>query len=267
MRHWIPLPAAVAVALVSCGDVVDPPLPNDSLSPRLYLSAALNPDDAHQLIEAGLVDSRDPSAPGVAVAIYRRTSGQAGSPEWILVARDSLTNPPSDGCLGVFGRSCAALDARLESGAVYMVEATADGFPPARGVTRIPGDFEVESATLVRRDGTHVISAEWTASDHVHRYILGARRVWTECINCIRAWTVDVDSTSFTGPLPQYAVDSLGPVPTVEVMAADEHLYAFVTSGLGDQLLTLPPAMNVEGGVGVVGAARYRTRRIDMPNQ
>lgn len=264
MRHGILLAAAAAIAATACGDVVDPALPSERFSDRLFLYAALDPDSDHQWITATPVDTR--YRPVVSGAIYARTSGQAGS-EWTLVARDSSAGPKDHDhepqCARVyFDAHCLALHARLEPGAVYMIEATAEDYVAARGVTRVPGDFEIASATLSRRDGAHVVSAEWTASDHVHRYLFGVRRFATTCGNCSRAWNVDVDSTRYTGPLSQVVVDSLGPTPTVMVMAADEHLHAFVTSGLGDQLLTVPPAMNVDGGFGVVGSARYRTRSI-----
>ncbi len=270
MRHGILLAVAIATGVAACSDVVHPTPPDEILSDRLFVYAALDPDEVHQWIAVAPVDARYP--PVVTVAIYRKTSSQAGS-GWTLVASDSSAGPKDhdhnpDCVSNLFsGAHCLVPHASLAPGAVYMVEATADGFPSARGATRIPGDFQVESATLSRNGGTHVISAEWTASDHVHRYLFAARRHWIECVNCFRAWNVDVDSTSFTGPLPQVAVDSLGPDPTVEVMAADEHLHAFVTSGLGDQLLSIPPVMNVEGGFGVVGSARYRTRSIAMPDQ
>ena len=267
MPNRTALAVAAAIGLVACGDIVDPKLPGESLSDRLFLYAALDADQGHQWIVVAPLDAR--RQPVVSVAIHTRPAGQAGS-EWTLVARDSTAGPKdhehAPGCDHVYANAhCLALHARLEPGAVYRVEATAESYAGARGVTRVPGDFEVESATLSRRDGSHVVSAEWTASEHVHRYLLGVRRFRTTCGNCSRAWNVDVDSTRFTGPLPQAAADSLGPTPTVMVMAADKHLHAFVTSGLGDQLLSVPPAMNVEGGFGVVGSALYRTRSIAMP--
>ncbi len=269
MCHGILLAAAVAVVATACDEIVDPTLPGERFSERLFLYAALNPDEVHQWTVVAPADAR--YQPVVNVAIYQRTSGQAGS-GWTLVARDSSAGPKAHdhdpGCVHVYsGAHCLAPHASLEPGAIYMVEATAEGYAAARGVTRIPGDFEVGRAVLSRRDGAHVISAEWTDSEHAHRYLLGVRRYASICGNCSRAWNVDMDSTSYTGPLPQVAVDSLGPAPTVVVMAADEHFHAFVTSGLGDQLLSVPPAMNVEGGFGVVGSARYRIRSIAMPDQ
>ena len=208
MRSRAALAVAAAIGAVACGDVVDPALPGEPLSDRLFLYAALDPDRVHQWIAATPVDVR--RRPVVHVAVYTKPGGQAGS-GWTLVARDSSAGPKDHDhtpeCDAVYVHAhCLALHAVLESGAVYMVEATAEGHVAARGVTRVPGDFEVESAAISRRDGSPVLSAAWTASEHVHRYLLGVRRFATICGNCSRAWNLDLDSAGFTGPLPQVVV-------------------------------------------------------------
>ena len=264
---------AAAAAVATCGEVADPTFPEGRLSNSLFLFAPLNADSVRHWIQVSPLDERVEDFAATAT-LHERTSSSGGS-GWRLLGSDSAQAPPRD---TVIPRSeqkpcrpgpdthwnslCLGPEAVLKPGGTYRVQAVAEGYHLASGVATVPGDFEVTVAEMSNRDGVHTIEAAWSRARDAPRYLLGIRRIWVDCINCSRAWTVSLDSTSFSGSVPQAVVDSMGPTPTVEVMAADQHFHAFVTSGLGARLLTVHPIQNVEGGFGVVGSVRYRTRRI-----
>ena len=49
---------------------------------------------------------------------------------------------------------------------------------------------------------------------------------------------------------------------TLDVVAFDEHLHAFLTTGHSGIAFDVPPVQNVEGGFGVVGSLRFRERSV-----
>lgn len=262
-----------ALAMAACGEVVDPTFPEGRLSNRLFLFAPLNADSVRHWVQVSPLDERVEDF-AATVSIYERTSSSAGS-GWRLLGSDSAKALPRETITPESERKpcrpgpdtnwnslCLGPEAVLRPGGTYRVEAVAEGYLPASGVATVPGDFEVTVAELSSRDGAHTIEAAWSRAHDAPRYLLGIRRIWIDCVNCSRAWTVSLDSTSYSGSVPQLVVDSMGTTPTVEVMAADEHFHAFVTSGLGARLLSVHPIQNVEGGFGVVGSVRYRTRPI-----
>lgn len=261
---------ALTVAMAACGDVVRPSLPEEELSDQLFLFAALDADSTRHWIEVSPVDSRDEHLPGVSVAIYK-LSAAAG---WEVVAvtdsarRQGIGTPTDElgHCFPLLynnpGTRCLAPEVALEPGATYKVEAKTDHHVAAWGTTTVPGDFGIEAAALDSTAGAPEIAVDWTFSMAAHRYMLGLRRRTSVCSNCSRAWVVDLDSTHFAGPIPQIVLDSAGPSPTIDVMAIDRHAHAFFTSGHGDQMLTVHPVQNVEGGFGLVGSLRIRSRRV-----
>lgn len=264
---------ASLVVLTTCGDIVDPPLPDKPLSKRLFLFAALNADSLRHWVQVSPLDGRVEDF-AATVTIHERLS-RSGGFDWRLLGTYSAQAPPPGTFVPVEEQKpcrpgpysstvtlCMGPEAALQPGGTYQVGAVAEGYLPASGVTTVPGDFDVTVAQMASRDGSHTINAKWSPAADAPHYVLGIRRIWLDCSNCSRAWTVSLDSTSFSGTVPQVVVDSIGPEPTVEVMAADLHLHEFVTSGLGAGMLQVYPIQNVQGGFGVVGSARYRTRRI-----
>lgn len=266
---------ASVVISTTCGSVVDPPLPEEALSNRLFLFAALNADSVRHWVQVSPLDGRFQDF-GATVTIHEQVSRSSGL-DWRLLGTYSAQTPPPGTVIppeeqkpcrpGPYSSTvtlCMGPEAVLQPGGTYRVEAVSEGYLPAGGTTTVPGDFEVTAAEIASQGGSSTISAKWSPAADVHHYLLGIRRIWIECINCSRAWTVSLDSTNFSGPVPPVVLDSIGPEPTVEVMAADRHLHAFITTGLGARLLMVHPVQNVEGGFGVVGSVRYRTRRIVM---
>ena len=281
MGKTIKAPAiGVAFALAGCGEVVHP-TPPEKLDDRMVVFAVLNTDSTRHFVEVGPADGMSRwELTGVSVAIYRGTPEATGL-EWTLVASGKAkANETGDrrddpcyhksGIVSLFrdrideGRRCVTPEAALEPGAVYKVEATADGRHAASGTTQAIGAFDIESAVLDGSKGKHTISASWTESAASHRYLMGMRRRDSACANCRRAWQQDLSVTRYQGPVPQAAVDSAGRSPVLDVAAVDRHLHAFVTTGHHGNHGTVQPVQNVRGGFGVVGSAVYRSRKIDL---
>lgn len=254
--------AAFAATLGACGDIVHPDPPAD-LDDRLILFAFLNPDSTHHRVEVRPADNMSrKKLRKFAVAIHR---GAAGEGEWMPVAAwegDLATNLcEADTLFPYLG--CVRLEATLEPGVVYKVEARADGRATASGTTTVVGGFQVEEAEMTGGPGARAIRASWTESTATHRYLMALRRQEEYCGNCTQAWYQDLRGTSYDGPVPQSAVDSAGVEPVLDVMAVDEHFHAYLHSGHEGNFSSVQPVQNVVGGFGVVGSATYRSRKID----
>ena len=276
----IKLTPVVATALAGCGEVVHPTPPQE-LDDRMVLFAVLDPDSTRHFVEVGPADGMTRwELTGVTVTIHRGTPLAHGV-DWTLVAAsrasaDATGDRRNDPCyhkpgiVSLFrdrieeGRRCLMPEAVLEPGALYRIEATADGRVPASGTTRVVGTFEIERALLAEREGEHLISASWTESAAAHRYLMALRRQDTLCANCQQAWHRELSDTRYQGPVSQQAVDSAGRNPVLDVVALDRHFHAFVTTGHKGNFGTVQPVQNVRGGFGVVGSAAYRSRRLDV---
>lgn len=261
--------AVVAIGLGACGELAAPPRPKDPLSDQLIVYALLLPDTpTHHVLVAAADGIARPDLSGVKLTIRQRVEGGAGG-EWALVGQ--WQDPYQQDCelmavvplfvnLDNRGAYCFKPEARLQAGALYRAEVTADGRAPARGETRIVGDFGVTGAALASRS----LSAQWTSSAAAHRYFMGIRRVGDpRCTTCARSWYADVDGTKFDGSVPQHAVEAAGSNPTLEVVAVDRHLHGFLTTGHEGALHDVHPVQNVTGGFGVVGSMLSRSRAVE----
>lgn len=249
--------AAFAATLGACGDIVHPG-PPAGLDDRMILFAVLNPDSTHHSVRIETADNMSRvELRELAVTIYKETSG-----DWTPVAAwkgDGRTSL----CDSYSYVVCVRLEASLEPGAVYKVEAGADGRATASGKTTVVGDFQVEEAEMTGNPGARAIRASWTESTGTYRYLMALRRRDEFCANCTQAWYRDLEGTSYDGPVPQSAVDSAGAEPVLDVMASDEHFHAYLHSGHEGNFSSVQPVQNVVGGFGVVGSATYRSRKID----
>lgn len=282
--------AALVAAATLPGSCGNPAAPSDfpkTLDDRLIVFAVLDADSARQVVEVAAADHYTrPRLSGVRVTIHRRNSAPGG-PEWTLVAEWDSARAAAAGVAmneyatcrrdndgwaaksfgivvrpGHDGRYCMTPEARLEVGATYRVEATADGRVPAWGETTVVGDFAVEVAGLSGNRGSYALSAGWTPAAAAHRYFVAVRRRHRFCINCVETWYADVGAPTFAGNIPDLAVDSAGPDPMLDVAAVDRHLYAYLTTGHRGNLHQVHPVQNVRDGYGFVGSATYRSRRL-----
>ena len=260
---------------VGCGEAVTDV--NPYTTSQMVLYAALNPDSTRQYISVAATDHRS-TLLGVSIAIHQQVSVPHGS-EWKQVASwDSVQAAVAgrplrdlwpcamDGGLTLGpDKVCMTPDVALESGGVYRVEARARDRDPASGVTRVMGGFSVEHAVLSGQGESAELVARWSPSVAAHRYILSLRRMPGGCRGCADGWHADIDSTAIVTMVPAEAIEEAYSDPTtLDVMAVDEHLHAFLTTGNRGIIFSVLPIQNVVGGYGVVGSMRFRERRVEV---
>lgn len=278
--------AATVGFLGSCGDPVAPDDVPPALNDRMIVAAVLDPDSARQVIEVAAADHyARPYLSDLRATIHRRELASGGS-TWTLVAQWDSAHAAAVGVsltdikqcqrlhddwasrqlslTRVESRYCLTPEARLDPGATYRVEVTADGRLPASGETTVVGDFAVEVAALSGTRGSYALSASWTPSTAAYRYFMAVRRRSAFCPNCVHTWYADVEEARYSGSVPDLAVDSAGPDPQLDVVALDRHLHAFLTTGHRGLLNSSHPVQNVRNGFGVVGSARFRNRKLDL---
>lgn len=257
--------AAMGVAVTGCGGnwAIDLPL---LLDDRIVLDAPLNPDSAEQAIVVHPVNEGT-WLEGTVVTIHEARETEAGT-YWSLVA---VTREVRDGwCGGDYFSGdgfvqCLVLSADLEPGATYRVEVSAGKHAPAWGVTRAVGDFSVDSARLSDRQGVRVLSASWTRSVAAHRYMVSLRRYQNpDEVRPPEGWYLAVEGTSVTTTVPESAVEKAVKPLILDVVAVDEHLYSYITTGNDGEIFPVMPIQNVEGGFGYVGSLRFRSRPVTV---
>ena len=253
-----------AVAGCGGGGLVDLP---ELLDDRIILFAPLNPDSTRHKVLAAPVYERT-RLEGTVVTIHQGHETEAGT-YWSLVAvtRERVT----DGwCGGLYvidddqDEQCLVLSADLEPGGTYRVEVSAEKHAPAWGVTRAVGDFSVDTARLSDRQGAHELSASWTRSVAAHRHLVSLRRYQNpDQVRRPEGWYVEVDGTTVTTVVPESAVEKAVKPLILDVVALDEHLYSYITTG-NDGEFPVMPVQNVEGGFGYVGSLRFRSRPVTV---
>ncbi len=140
-----------------------------------------------------------------------------------------------------------------------MVEALAEGYRTARGRTLAVGDFNVERAVLTRTAASARLDASWTGSVAAHRYFVSLRKRSPPYDRDPKAWYSEVDGTSVTTMVPDSAFDDLFVPLILDVAALSKELHAYLTTGTGGSLLSVPPVQNIDNGFGVVGSMRVRS--------
>ncbi len=224
----------------------------------------LNPDWAKHLVRLAPV-SAAAEPPAATVRMYRRDPREE-EVSWTLVA--TATEPESCPWWGSNYWAtnevafCLAPGAPLDPGAAYMIEASAEGYRTARGRTLAVGDFDVKTAVLTRTGTSALLNASWTGSAGAHRYFVSLRRQSTRNENP-KGWYAEVDGTSATVAVPEYAIrEAFGPL-RLDVAALSEELHAYLTSGTGGTRLSVPPVQNIENGFGFVGSMRMRSLAVE----
>ncbi len=76
-------------------------------------------------------------------------------------------------------------------------------------------------------------------------------------------WYAEVDGTSATVSVPDYAIDQATDPLILDVAALSEEFHAYLTSGTGGSRLSVPPVQNIENGFGFVGAMRVRSLTVE----
>lgn len=246
------LVAAATASLSACG-LLYPEVEDD----RLVVMVPLNPDWAeHRVVIWPVYEAAEP--PLATVNMYRRDM-HSGSVSWTLVA--TATEP--GGCkgyaLGQHVYRCLDPGAPLEPGAAYMVEVMAEGYRTAKGHTLAVGDFDVETAVLTRIGASARLDASWTGSVAAHRYFVSLRKRRPPYNKDPKAWYAEVDGTSVAMMVPDSALDNLVVPLILDVAAVSKEQHAYLTSGTGGSLFSVPPVQNIENGFGFVGSMRVRS--------
>jgi len=221
----------------------------------------LNPDWAEHRVRLGPA-SAAAEPPLAIIRMYRRDPG-AGEVSWTLIA--TTTEPRT--CLGYgwyggYGNNvtyCLDPGAPLDPGAAYMIEASAEGYRTARGQTLVVGDFDVRAAVLTRTGNSAILNASWTGSVAAHRYFVSLRRQSPSHLGTPKGWYTEVDGTSATVSVPEYAIEQAIEPLKLDVAALSKELHAYLTSGTGGTRFSVPPVQNIENGFGFVGSIRVRS--------
>ena len=254
------VPAAVA-SLSACG-LYYPEVQDD----RLVMLAALNPDSAeHRVLLWPVSQAAEP--PLATARLYRGTP-HAGGLHWTLVAtatehgRQCRAQPYYLSFRTNYVSLCLVPGAQLDAGTAYMVEASAEGYRTARGHTLAVGDFEVEKAVLTRAGAPARLDASWTGSVAAHRYFVALRRLHPPYLGNPKGWYVEAEGTSVATPVPASAInDAIVPI-LLDVAALSKDLHAYLASGTGGSVFSVPPVQNIENGFGFVGSLRVRSRPV-----
>ena len=78
-----------------------------------------------------------------------------------------------------------------------------------------------------------------------------------------KGWYTEVDGTSATISVPEYAIDEALDPLTLDVTALSKELHAYLTSGTGGSRFSVPPVQNIENGFGFVGSTRVRSLTVE----
>ena len=252
------LVAAAAASLPAC-DLFYPEVTDD----RLIVMAPLNIDKMqHRVLTWPVYTLAEP--PSAVAKLYRGTPRPGGF-SWTLVPLDEVHGQRCRSQYLGMSRPdnhrsfCLVPDAPLAAGAAYMVEVSAEGYRTARGHTLAVGDFEVKSAVLTRTGGSAKLEVSWTGSVGAHRYFVALRRLHPPYGEDPKGWYTEVDGTSATVVVPDYAIDEAIDPLILDVTALSRNLHAFLTSGTGGSRFSVPPVQNIENGFGFVGAMRVRS--------
>ena len=251
------LVAAVTASLPACG-LFYPEVQDD----RLVVMAPMNPDWAEHRVRVWPVSAA--AEPPLATVKMYRGDTHSGNVSWTLVA--TATEPRSCIGYGLGGQFpinhvyfCLDPGGPLDPGAAYMVEALAEGYRTARGHTLAVGDFNVETAVLTHTGASARLDASWTGSVAAHRYFVSLRKRRPHDGKDPKAWYAEVDGTSVTTMVPDSAFDDLLVPLILDVAALSKELHAYLTSGTGGSLFSVPPVQNIENGFGFVGSMRVRS--------
>lgn len=258
----LPIPALILI-LLGCGDpltVRDVSTVDRSIRVFMVL-------DADSTRQALLLESLDPGGTFEDLRAELHTAGGA-----TVVGQN---NPPGVdyhlpcsqryGVIGTNAASaCVVFETAVEPGRLYELVVSARQRPPARAQTTVPDAFAIVALSLAGQPpGTDGVDAHWNTSPHAHGYFAFLRAQSTDCEDvrgCPGGWSVSTTDTVVSGSIPEKALeDGSGPW-TFEVIALDRGLYQYLTSGTGNDLFSVPPIENVDGGHGVLGSWRRATR-------
>ncbi len=265
VRRWMTGLAALAL-MAACDDpsaVVEPPVVR-----ALSLFMIMAPDEPQQALVVTGVQGEAVGAPVVEVLMDDQLvlRSQSRGSRWTCEARYGSVVPRNAACL-VFSLAWAP-------GFPYTVRVSAAGYDTATATLQAPGEFHILSASAAGSPpGTAGLSASWTHSMGVSRYVVALRSdslraCWMRGTCAEGAWNaqgwmaVTADSAIHAVVPPAEVRGGTGGW-RLEVYAMNEALFDYLTTGSGTDPFPVPPAQNVRGGYGVVGA--WVRRSVPLP--
>ena len=154
---------------------------------------------------------------------------------------------------------CVPVDFDAQYGVAYRVTVSRDGRQRATASTVVPGDFEIVEAAIEGNPPRRV-SAAWTRSSGAYRYLVALGGIESTAItadceqpSCVRWFAVTQDTTIATGIDARY-VEHTRPPYAVKVWAVSRELFDALMTGATSGVFPIPPAQNVSGGLGTIGA-------------
>lgn len=158
-------------------------------------------------------------------------------------------------------RACVVFEVAAEHGAAYELLASADNHNPITASAVVPGAFEItEHVAQGGPPGTGGLTAEWTPSPGAYRYLVAVRAARTPgCFPDCDGWMAITSEPRFSGVVSSEALTPGQGPWFLDVYALDRPLHDYLVSGTPGDLFSVPPASNVQGGHGVVGAWVRRT--------
>jgi len=253
------LGVGLLAASAGCDDprVTRPGPPDHSL--QLFL--VLDPDSATQLLLVERLSTTSAEIPGLAATLTSQGTATNGRFD---------TDSSFDRCMHRYGSiinwpTCLIFPVAASYGATYSLSVNANGFDSASGSTTVPGNFAIVAvSTTGTPPGAGSIRATWTRSQGAYRYVVALRGAGQNsaethygcypdagCYN--RWWVVTTDTSVDASVAPENFDNGKGPY-YLDVYAMNRDVYGYVLTGSTGDFFSVPPAQNVIGGYGGVGA-------------
>jgi hypothetical protein len=188
-----------------------------------------------------------------------------GTQQWVATSTDDSPNseewfPCSERYGGFVDLPrCLTFGVSARFGVTYEVSISALGVPTATATATVPGDFRIVSfSSEGRPPGTTRLRLTWTRSAGSHRYVVAIRGEKTyNCFPdsvCDQRWSLATQDTTLDGTVgAEFFANTTGPY-FVDVYAMNRSIFEYLTTGSRSEFFPVPPAQNVQGGYGAVGA-------------
>ena len=175
---------------------------------------------------------------------------------------------------------CVAFQFRPLFAGTYGVNIVSTGRDTAHATTTVPGDFRLVSHELRGAlPGPIGLRATWTKSTGVFRYVVAVRgRLLDFGGGCDPAeyqcppdppydehprWLAVTEDTTIDATIESRFFDAARGPWVLDVYAMNRDVYAHLMTGASGSFFPVPPAQNVVGGLGAVGA--WVRRSVALP--
>jgi hypothetical protein len=156
---------------------------------------------------------------------------------------------------------CVPVGFEPRYGAAYHITVSREGRRTATASTVVPGDFDIVEYEIAGEPARHV-SATWTRSAGAYRYLVALGGIETNANesgascrqpSCVRWFAVTQDTTIATAIDARFVENTSAPY-AIKVWALSRELFDGMMTGATSGFFPVPPAQNVFGGMGTIGA-------------